>query len=150
MSDHLPKKGEHVKNAKKFSSSYQPSTKSKKDGKLKKKRAAELVKAILDQPYKGKADSQMKEEAARYFGIPVKEITNEVMMIFRQLEKAIAKYDTNAFYAIMNRAFGQPPAKTEVTGQDGGPIATTTENIDYSMLSDEVLRAIKNARAKRN
>lgn len=97
-----------------FSKENQPSAEAKKAGWAKKKRAQELAKAVLELSFKGMKDSKLKQQAAEYFGIPQKELTVEMMLLFRQAEKAIQKADTQAFNAIMDRAFGKPKEKVEV------------------------------------
>jgi hypothetical protein len=97
-----------------FSKKYQPSPEAKKAGWAKKKRAQELVKAVLDLQFKGKAGSRVRKEAADYFGIAASEITVETMLVFRQAQRAIEKSDTPAFNAVMDRAFGKPKEKVEV------------------------------------
>jgi hypothetical protein len=104
-------------NGKKFTKDYQPSGEAKSAGKLAKKRGQELAKSILDLAFKGMQDSQLKKSAAEYFGIDPSEITVEMMLLFRQAEKAIQKADTNAFNAYMNRAFGMPKQQTELSGE---------------------------------
>jgi hypothetical protein len=106
-------------NGKKFSKQYQPSGQAKAAGKLAKKRGHELAQAVLQVAFKGMKNSELKKMAAEYFGVDESEITVETMLLFRQAEKAIQKADTNAFNAIMNRAFGLPKQKTELTGEGG-------------------------------
>lgn len=91
-----------------FGKKPQPSREAKRNGWAKKKRAQELAKAVLDLAFKGMEDSNLKSKAAEYFGVPEKKITVEMMMLFRQAEKAIQKADTPAFKAVMERAHGMP------------------------------------------
>ena len=97
-----------------FSTKNQPSSEAKKAGWAKKKRAMELAKAVLDLQFKGMKNGELKKMAAEYFGVQSKDITVEMMLLFRQAEKAIQKADTHAFNAIMDRAFGKPKEKVEV------------------------------------
>lgn len=97
-----------------FTKKNQPTSEQKKAGWAKKKRAQDLAKAVLDLSFKGMKDSLLKKQAAEYFGVPEKELTVEMMLLFRQAEKAIQKADTPAFNAIMDRAFGKPKEKVEV------------------------------------
>lgn len=106
-------------NGKKFSKNYQPPPENKAAGKWRKKQGQELAKAILDLAFKGMKNSELKKAAAEYYGVDEKEITVEMMMVFRQAEKAIQKADTPAFNAVMDRAHGKPAQRTEVTGEDG-------------------------------
>jgi hypothetical protein len=97
-----------------FSKNNQPTSEAKKAGWLKKKRSYELVKAVLDLSFKGKKNTVIKKQAALYFGVSEDDITMEVMLIFKQVEKAIQKADTPAFNAVMDRAFGKPKEKMAV------------------------------------
>lgn len=108
-----------------FSAENQPSPEAKKAGWLKKKRAQDLAKAMLELTITGKKNDKLKKEAAEYFGIDPSEITVEVMLLFKQAQKAIEKSDTQAFNAFMDRAFGKPKEKLEHSGPEEGPIETT-------------------------
>lgn len=95
-------------NGVKFSKENQPSGEAKSAGKMKKKKGMELAKAVLDLSFKGMKNSELKKAAAEYYGIDESEITVEMMLLFRQAEKAIQKADTHAFVALMDRAHGKP------------------------------------------
>lgn len=95
-----------------FSAENQPSPNAKSEGWRKRRRAQELVQAVLDLNFKGMQGSELKKKAAEYFCIPVDEITVEMMIIFRQAELAIQKADTKAADFIMDRAFGKPKQET--------------------------------------
>ncbi len=101
-----------------FTKENQPAPELKKEGWAKKKRAQDLVKAILDLQFKGKENSELKAQAAAYFGVPVAEITIEMMIVFRQAEAAIQKGDTQAANFIMDRAFGKPKQESVVRVND--------------------------------
>lgn len=98
-----------------FDSNKQPSGAAKSAGWLRKKRGTELCKSILELAFKGAKNSEIKKAAAEYYNIPESEITVEMMMLFRQAEKAIQKADTHAFNAIMNRAHGLPKETIDIT-----------------------------------
>ena len=68
---------------------------------LRKKHGKELVRALLEMK---EADPRIIEELER-LGINASEITNEVAMHIRQIEKAKRKADTNAYKAV-NQAAG--------------------------------------------
>lgn len=68
---------------------------------LKKKHGRELLRALLEMP---ETDARLIDEVSA-LGILPKEITNEVVMHARQIEKAKKKADTKAYSAI-NRAAG--------------------------------------------
>lgn len=135
-----PKKGGPGKNpvptnGKKFSKTYQPGSEAVKAGIWRKKRGMELAKAILELNFKGAENSDLLRRASDYFKIPQKDITVEMMLLFRQAEKAIQKADTQAFNAVMDRTFGKPKEKHEVGGVDGAPIALdhTVKHITHNV-----------------
>src|SRR5687768_6244353 len=85
-----------------FTSDNQPSGEAKSLGKKKKR----LLKDILELSFIGPSGGRLKKAASEYLGIPQEEITVEMMMQFRMVEKAIKDSDTPAFNAIMDRAYG--------------------------------------------
>lgn len=103
-----------------FTKDNQPKPEVKKSGWEKRRRARELVQAILDQPISGRKGTDLKQKAAEYFSIPAEKVTVEVVMIFKQVEKAINESDTSSFNAIMDRAFGKP--KESIVFQEEEPI----------------------------
>lgn len=117
-----------------FTKDNQPTPRAKKLGWMKKKRGQELVKAVLELSFKGQANTALKRKASAYFGIEEKNITVEMILVFKQAEKAIQKSDTYAFNAIMDRAFGKPKEKTEITTKDGKDL--------FSDKSDDELKAL--------
>jgi hypothetical protein len=122
-----------------FTADNQPPADVKKGGWARKNLLKNLAKAMLEQDFVGAEGSQLKAAAAQYMGLPVEEITNELMMHFRQLEKAIQKADTGAYNAFMDRAYGKPKQAVEHTGEDGGPIQALTGQLQ---LSDAQVRQI--------
>jgi len=68
---------------------------------LKKKHGRELLRALLEMP---ETDARLIDEISA-LGVLPKDITNEVVMHARQIEKAKKKADTKAYSAI-NRAAG--------------------------------------------
>lgn len=118
-----------------FTSENQPSPEAKRAGWLKKKRGPELAKAILDLAFKGQKNQKLKKAAATYFGLPETEITNEMMLLFKQAEKAIQYADTQAFNAFMDRAYGKPKEKLEHSGPDDKPIEIESKDeLDFSKM----------------
>lgn len=122
-------KGKSANPKKVFSKDRQPPGKNKSEGKLIKKRGAELAMAVLNLTFKGLAEnakgektSELKKMAADYFGIPQNKITVELMLHLRQAEKGIKKSDTIAYTALMNRAFGLPKQDLGFTDTDGNDI----------------------------
>lgn len=100
---------------KQFSSTYQPSPQAKSAGLLKRKTGVELARAILQLSFEGAKDSPLKKAAAEYFNVSEEEITVEMMLLFRQAEKAVQKGDTRAFEAVMDRAHGKAKQAVDVT-----------------------------------
>lgn len=96
------------------STDSQPSPEAKKAGWAKKLKGQELAKAVLELAFKGTGKGEIKKAAAEYYGITEDEITVEMMLLFRQAEKAIDKSDTYAFNSVMDRAFGKPKEKAEI------------------------------------
>jgi len=101
---------------KQFSSTNQPSAESKRRGQLKKKMAGDLAQAILHAAFVGAADEVLKKKMSEFFKVKEKHITVEMMMNFRQIQKAISKGDTTAFQAVMDRAYGKPKIMVENSG----------------------------------
>lgn len=73
---------------------------------LAKKHGRELVRALLAQR---ELDPQIVSDLAKAYGLPEKDITKEVAMHGRQMEKAIRKADTNAYKAVQAAAGYQDP-----------------------------------------
>jgi hypothetical protein len=105
-----------------FTSERQPSPEAKSAGWMRKLKGQQLARAVLELAFKGATDSKIKQQATEYFGIPEDQLTVEMMLHFRQAEKAIQKADTQAYNAIMARADGLPKQQTELTGKDGEPL----------------------------
>lgn len=101
--------GNHT--GKPFSKDNQPSPEAKSAGKLKGKRGQELARALLaiHAP-----ESDHRAACAAYLNIPDDEITIEMMMVYRQAQKALDGQDTPAFNAVTDRAFGKPKEYHEV------------------------------------
>jgi hypothetical protein len=99
-----------------FAKDNQPPPENKAAGQLKAKQGQALALAILKMKYKGPKGGELGKLMAEYFDVPESEITVEMMMDFRQIEKAIAKNDTNAWSAMKSRAFGQPKQPIEHGG----------------------------------
>jgi hypothetical protein len=111
----------------KFTAENQPSSESKKKGWAKKKAGSDLAKALLGLKYNGPANSKLKAEIAAAFGVKEDAITVEMMMTLRQVEKSIAKNDTYAFNAIMDRAHGKPKQQMDITPVGNNALAGKTD-----------------------
>lgn len=103
-----------------FTKENQPSSESKKAGWAKRKTAKEVVKAVTELKFIGAENSEILKKAAKYYGIPQKEITVLMMMVFRQIEKSIQSADTGAFNSVMDRGFGRP--EQPITGDKDLPL----------------------------
>lgn len=99
-----------------FSSEKQPSGEQKSAGWAKKKVGTELAKLILDLPFKGKLDGVLRKDIASYFGVDENHITNEQVIYFRQIEKAVSKSDTPAAKFVIERAHGSPTQSVDFGG----------------------------------
>jgi hypothetical protein len=119
-----------------FTSENQPDGKNKSAGILRHLRGKQLMETILRMPYKGKANGEMLRAMAEYFDVKQADITTEVMMVFRQIEKSIAKRDTPAFKEVYDRVHGKVLQKFEATGEGGASL------IPPSILTDEQFRAL--------
>jgi hypothetical protein len=108
-----------------FNSDRQPNLEGRLRGWMKRRKGKELVRLILEQDYQ--ANEEIKQEAARLFGVEPEEITNEVMMIFCQIHNSINNKDTAAFANLMDRAYGKPKEVPE-----SPPINNPTFSIQIS------------------
>lgn len=110
-----------------FSAEYQPPAEAKKQGWLKKRQAAELVKALLSAPFSG--NKEMAERVATYLDVPHEAVTVELMLHAQQLKKAIECGDTAAYTAVLDRAYGKASAKIEADMKLSGQIAVLPEGL---------------------
>lgn len=102
-------------NKKPFSSEYQPSKEARSAGQKKRYTGQELARHMLGLTYMPlENDEDVRKKVSQFMGIPLKDVTLENVMIFRQMEKAIMKNDTQAFIAVTDRAHGKPVVYTEV------------------------------------
>lgn len=91
---------------KKFSADNQPSSEAKSEGLRRYWATRNMVNAVA-----GKFSDDDTDYAgltARYYGVPVEQVTVKMIMDFRQMEKAIKEGDTRAYKAVNDRAFGRP------------------------------------------
>lgn len=73
-------------------------------------------------------------------------VTAEEAIVMAAIGQAM-KGNIHAFNSIFDRVEGKVNQRIEMTGEDGGPIVTeTNNNIDYSKLPTDVLKAIAAAR----
>lgn len=93
--------------ATRFSKDNQPDPEKIKAASFKRKRGRELIKAILELPFAGD-DPAVRLNAAIYFGCTPDVITVEMMMVFKQIMRAVQSGDSYAHELIMQRAYGKP------------------------------------------
>lgn len=86
------------------------------------RRKAKTIKEILREAMKGAAPKDAVNVLVQAFGLDPKDITNADAMIYAQMHKAIAKRDTAAFNAVLDRVDGKPMQAVEHTGADGSAI----------------------------
>lgn len=120
------------KNGALFSITNQPPAEAKKQGWLKKRQAAELVKALLSAPFAG--NREMAERVATYLDVPTEAVTVELMLHAQQLKKAIECGDTTAYMAVLDRAYGKASAKIEADMKLSGQIAVLPEGLTSSQI----------------
>lgn len=113
-----------------FSKENQPAPELKRNGWAKKLHGRELAKAIMNLPFKGQDNSELKKAAAKYYNVPEEEITVEQMMFFRQIEKSIQKADTPAFKVVQERTYGLPKQEVDIMsgGQSLNPFVVITRD----------------------
>jgi hypothetical protein len=99
----------------KFTKKRQPSPEAKKEGWAKRKRGTELVRLILEMKFIGAKDHPLRQAVADFFGVKENDITNEQILHFRQIQKAVLEGDTTAYKAIIERGYGQPTQTVETT-----------------------------------
>lgn len=86
----------------------------KKKGWAEKRLLKNLLNIITDKKFNAKQNSDWRQLASEFFGIPAEEITVETMMEFRQFEKAINNGDTYAYNAIKDRVYGKPKQSLDI------------------------------------
>lgn len=125
-----------------FTSTNQPSSEAKSRGQ--KKRYG--LKKLLDITTPGRVGTNQinyAQLAADFYGIEIEDVTIRMIMDFRQIEKSVAKADTAAYEAIMNRAYGKPGQP--LTGANNTPlmpiehkIIHVTSNVPLSDNEEDV------------
>lgn len=95
---------------------------------LRKKRGRELMQALLAQK---ELDPRIVAELAASYGLSEKDITKEVAMNARQIDKAIRKADTNAFKAVQTAA-------GYTRDEDQGAAVSLTIHVDSQEQADKL------------
>lgn len=88
---------------------------------LAKKHGRELVQALLSMK---EADPKVVAEIAASFGIPASQVTKDIAMNARQIDKAIRKADTKAYSAV-SKVSGALDEDTKEVSLNGGNITIT-------------------------
>lgn len=94
--------------ANRFSSTNQPSREKKRKGQLIRSRGTDLVRALLAVKPDDPAYIGLRKEAADFFRVREKEITNEIMMHYKVLKRVLDNGDVVAYNALMDRGYGKP------------------------------------------
>jgi hypothetical protein len=102
-----------------FSADNQPSGELKSEGKKKARLLKDLLSISTSKEFGSEEQNNYRRLTSQYLGIPEEQVDIQMIMHFRQIQRAISKSDTYAYTAVMDRAFGKPKQQTEITGKDG-------------------------------
>ena len=102
-----------------FSADNQPSCELKSEGKRKATLLKDLLSISTSKQFGPDEQNNYGRLTSEYLGIPEEKVDIQMIMHFRQIQRAISKSDTYAYTAVMDRAFGKPKQQTEITGKDG-------------------------------
>jgi hypothetical protein len=119
----------------KFTPENQPSPEAKSEGARRHWALKRLLSLSTGQKFEGSA-KDYRDAAARYFQIEPEEVTVKMLMEFRQIEKAILKGDTQAFTAVMDRAFGKPKIQDLEDGDQDKPASTSQIDLGNGIIFD--------------
>lgn len=111
--------------ANQFSSTNQPNPKHSAESKARNKFTKDVLRQMLEMPYKFTEDSQIKQQLSRAFGEEILNKSVMEIMVFQQMQKAILKADSVAFSNLLDRIMGRPVqavAQTDTEGNDVRPI----------------------------
>jgi hypothetical protein len=106
----------------KFTSENQPTGQAKSAGKQKKKFTREVLKEMLNMPYKFAEDSGLKKQLIAAFGKDVLDLPIGEIMSLMQMQKAVLKGDTAAYNSVIDQALGRPAQAIINTDEDGNVI----------------------------
>jgi hypothetical protein len=115
-----------------FTKDRQPSPSAKSEGWAKKRKGAELAKAIMAINMGGISESPAIKAAAAFFGISENDINVEMLMHFQQARKAIEQGDTHAYDALMRRAYGSP--KETIESKSLGVVVSLPDDLSIDEL----------------
>jgi hypothetical protein len=113
------------------------------ESKRRKKAFKELAQIMMD----CKPVDSLAEELKQIFpDLDIEDITNRVLMLRKQMDKAVFEGDSKAFEILRDTAGEKPSDKLEMTGKDGEPLnmkyelaPATKEAIEEQKKEREVL-----------
>lgn len=129
-------------NTKPFTEKNQPPGEVKSLGWKRKQFGQELARNLLRLDFAGNDDGKTKAAAARYFNLNPDDMTVELLMLFKQIERAIDKSDTQAFRAFMERAYGAPKEFIDHTS-GGDKISALNVNVIDAATKKEIEKLTK-------
>lgn len=101
-----------------FSSTNQPPKEKKMAGIAKKKFTRQLLKDMLNLPYKFAPESQIKQQLIKAFGKEIENMSIGEIMSLQQAQKAVLKSDSGAYMALLNQAFGLPKQDIDLSTKE--------------------------------
>lgn len=112
-----------------FTSENQPSPEAKSNGKRKKRILRDLANAVVTGERLERA-----REIAEALGLDLEddEFTFDIVLTMRQAEKALAKGDTSAYNAVMDRLIGKPKQAVDLTS--GGDKINIPSKVIYKNI----------------
>lgn len=124
-----------------WSSTNQPSPEAKSRGAKKKRALRDLMQICTGSTFNDAQKVSFQKNAALYFGIPESKITIEMMMDFRQIEKAIMKADTYAYNSLKEWAYGSPKQliQNQLVDENGNPVKPDPLSPSANRLSIELI-----------
>lgn len=126
-----------VVDGKSFTKENQPSGAQKSAGWRRKKFTRDVLKDMLNMPYKFLPASKLKDQLLKSFGPDVKNMNIGQIMSLVQMNKSILAGDTAAFAAVLNQAHGFPKQQTDLTTK-GKPVSYTPPQLNISVRQSDV------------
>lgn len=109
-----------------FTSEIQPDPANISKGIRKKKFTRDLIRQMLNEPFRINKDSELGKKMRELYGDDAFEIPVGELMTLRQMEKAIATQDTQAFSAVTDQGMGRPVQAIAQTDQAGNDLPAIT------------------------
>ncbi|MFA9219856.1 MAG: hypothetical protein ACEQSL_01575 [Sediminibacterium sp.] len=98
-----------------FTEDLQPSPELKKAGWAKRKFSRDLIKELLDHPYKFKEGSQIAEQLKQAFGDDILNTGAGAIITAQQIQKSILEGDTQSANNLFNQALGMPKQQQDIS-----------------------------------